>query len=325
MNATVYLTASQAADGDITFPLLRNSGKRIGFRRRHHLIKIALGAAQFGFDYGVANTAGKVTLGNAGEILQKAQKAGIDTLDTAATYGASEETLGILGVQGWKVISKLPAMPISLNKPEEWVIKQVRSSLSKVRIPQLDGLLLHKPSDLLGCHRDSYVGALRRIKDDGLARSVGYSIYSPNELEALLKAFTPDIVQAPLNIFDRRLLTSGWLKRLADLGIRVHARSALLQGLLVMPERSRPVWFDRWRPTWQAWSSACKKLKSNPLELALGYVLSHETIERVVVGVDSAVHLKQVIEASARPFQGPFPQICSNDLELIEPYRWVLD
>ena len=38
-----------------------------------------------------------------------------------------------------------------------------------------------------------------------------------------------------MNIIDRRLELSGWLERLSDEGVEVHARSVFLQGLLLMP------------------------------------------------------------------------------------------
>ena len=73
-------------------------------------MKLALGTVQFGLDYGVANTVGRVSAETAGALLRRAQIYGMDTLDTAIAYGDSESVLGGLGVRGWKVVSKLPAV-----------------------------------------------------------------------------------------------------------------------------------------------------------------------------------------------------------------------
>ena len=43
--------------------------------------------------------------------------------------------------------------------------------------------------------------------------------------------FDIDIVQSPFSIFDRRLDSSGWMKRLTDRNIEIHVRSIFLQGL----------------------------------------------------------------------------------------------
>ena len=287
-------------------------------------MKLALGTVQFGLKYGIANPDGQIPLDQAIHIVNEARQAGIDTLDTAIGYGDSEERLGELGVNEWNVITKIPALPNSFDSVENWTIQQVHDSMQRIGVKQLDGLLLHQPSDILGPQSALYVRALKKIKSEGLARSIGYSIYSPNELNALLPVLTPDIVQAPLNVIDRRLISTGWMERLADIGVRIHTRSAFLQGLLVMADECRPAWFDRWQPLLQAWSAACAQSNVSPLQMALGFVLSQPSVERVVVGVDSLLQMNQIINAAKRPVVGVFPQIESQDLELIEPFRWKL-
>ena len=42
-----------------------------------------------------------------------------------------------------------------------------------------------------------------------------------------------DVVQIPYNILDKRVIYSGWYRKLKKIGIEVHARSIFLQGLLV--------------------------------------------------------------------------------------------
>jgi aryl-alcohol dehydrogenase-like predicted oxidoreductase len=197
-------------------------------------MRIALGTAQFGMNYGITNNCGQVSQNQAIQILDQAHKAGFDTLDTAVAYGGSEQRLGELGVHDWKVISKIPALPASVDNVSDWVYQQVRNSLKRIGIRRLDGLLMHNPSDILGTQKAAYVRSLRRVRDEGLARSIGYSIYSADDLYSLTRVFQPDIVQAPFNIIDRRILTSGWLSRLADDGVRIHTRSAFLQGLLLI-------------------------------------------------------------------------------------------
>lgn len=287
-------------------------------------MRLALGTAQFGSAYGVANDTGQVTSDEVSRILHEAGEAGIDMLDTAMTYGNSEEILGSIGVQDWRVISKIPGLPSSVDNIERWLMGQVHGSLKRLGIKHFDSLLLHAPLDIVGVRGTEYVSSLHRLKDKGLTRSVGYSIYSPNELSVLLPVFTPDIVQAPFNIIDRRLLNSGWMGKLVDYGIRIHTRSTFLQGLLVMSTESMPPWFSRWQSIWGAWFEACSQLRVSPLELSLGFALAQPFIERVVVGVDSHTHMKQILDAARYTGSYAYPEIESEDLELIEPYRWEL-
>ena len=68
-------------------------------------MKLAIGTVQFGLDYGISNTAGRTSVEEAGRILDRARMAGIDTLDTAAAYGDSEQVLGRIGLTGWNSLA----------------------------------------------------------------------------------------------------------------------------------------------------------------------------------------------------------------------------
>lgn len=217
------------------------------------MTRLALGTVQFGLDYGIANTTGRVPLAEVSEILSCARHAGLDTLDTAVAYGHSEETLGQLGVGSWKVVTKLPAMPEGIDDVRARVKREVTGSLRRLRLDRLHGLLLHKPSVLLGPAGPALLSTLKELQADGLVKMIGVSVYDPEELEQLYEPGRYDIVQAPINILDRRMVDTGWTQRLADEGVEIHSRSTFLQGLLLMDDRQRPSRFSRWSTTWVAW------------------------------------------------------------------------
>ncbi len=208
--------------------------------------RLALGTVQFGLPYGIANQTGQISRDEAAAILNHAWAMGLDTLDTAIAYGGSEARLGEIGVKQWRVISKLPAVPESVTDVAAWVENSVNGSLERLNIPMLRGLLLHCSRQLLGVRGDTLYRALAAIKDEGKVEKIGVSIYGPEELDALWPHYQFDLVQAPFNVIDRRLATSGWLKRLHQAGIEVHVRSVFLQGLLLMDTANRPVSFNRW-------------------------------------------------------------------------------
>ena len=84
-------------------------------------MKLALGTAQFGLPYGVANTSGQVDRTTAAAILNHARSEGIDSLDTAAVYGISEQVLGEVGVTDWRIVTKLPEVPGTCADVAAWV------------------------------------------------------------------------------------------------------------------------------------------------------------------------------------------------------------
>ena len=284
--------------------------------------RLALGTVQFGLPYGIANQAGQVTRATAKEMLQLARAHGIDTLDTAIAYGDSEACLGEIGTQGFKLVTKLPAIPEQCPDVSGWVREQIAASLARLGVNEVDGLLLHRPSQLLGSDGEALFRTMRELKEAGTVKKIGVSIYAPAELDALIPKYRFDLVQAPFSVVDRRLFKSGWLHRLRQDGVEVHTRSAFLQGLLLMPRTSIPEKFTPWAQqldTWHRW------LSTNAVAAAqacLAYPLSFPEVDRVVIGADTVVQLQQTIEAATREFSGELPDISCKDENLINPANW---
>jgi aryl-alcohol dehydrogenase-like predicted oxidoreductase len=286
---------------------------------------IALGTVQFGLNYGVANTAGQASTSEARAILDVARAGGMNTLDTAIAYGESENVLGTQGVSEWNVVTKLPELPQDVQTPahvREWVQKQTRDSLKRLQLSKVHAILLHRPDQILGSRGPALLGALSDLKTDGIAKKVGVSIYHPQELEAITQVFQPDLVQVPLNILDTRLVTSGWAARLKSSGAEIHLRSAFLQGLLLMPEGSRPAKFARWNPLWKQWHGWLQEHQLTPLQACLRYSLSVKEADQVIVGVDTAGQLKQILEAAQGPLPAKPTWNTPIDADLVNPANW---
>lgn len=285
-------------------------------------MKIALGTVQFGLDYGIANQAGRVYLEDVKNILQQAKSHRVDTLDTAIAYGDSENALGQSDVGGWKIVTKLSALPEGCVDVAGWVETQIEGSLSRLGINQLHGVLLHRPEQLLGPDGKTLFNALQRLKAQGTTRKIGVSIYGFEELDRLTGEMDFDLVQAPLNILDRRLVESGWAKRLKERGVEVHARSAFLQGLLLMAPDQRPTKFARWQPLWAEWERWLGDTGLTPLQACLAYALGVADVDKVVVGVDSAKQLKEILESSHSTLPNLPNWLSPIDAALINPSQW---
>ena len=218
--------------------------------------RLALGTVQFGQDYGVANRSGQVSLDQIKESLHLAALHGINTLDTAISYGNSESLIGQIGVEKFRVITKLPEIPQGVYV-QEWINSQVMKSLGRLNTSSVYGLLLHRPQQFHGSFGLDILSALKTLKEKGIINKMGVSIYNPEDLDGLPLEHI-EIVQAPYNILDVRLFTSGAAKKLKDLGVELHTRSAFLQGLLLMPAKDRPAKFKRWDDLWSKWDSWLK-------------------------------------------------------------------
>jgi len=285
-------------------------------------LKIALGTAQFGLNYGIANLNGQIAEKHVNDILFHANYSGIDTLDTAAAYGNSEACLGRAVTDSFKIITKLDSIPFNNTNTYDWALQQLEISLAKLNKKSIYGILLHRPQELLGPSGADLYKALKAFKEKGLVKKIGISIYSPNELEKLMQKFTFDIVQSPLNLIDNRLVSSGWLDILNNNNVEVHTRSSFLQGLLLMKKKDIPQKFMTWNHIWQKWHNWLLLKKISPVEACLAYPLSFSEINRVIVGVDSKSHLNEIISVANKLKVDSFPEIGSSDQNLINPAKW---
>ena len=191
--------------------------------------QLCLGTVQFGMPYGITNNVGKVPEAEVCRILSLAASSGIQILDTAHTYGTAEKVLGDCWPNNApkRLISKLPAAA----SRQAWE-SSFYTSLQRLQVSRLDGLLLHRASDLVQPNGIELLRWLESLRDRGLVDRIGVSIYESSDLKQL-PLDRLQLVQLPLSIYDQRMINDGTVARLQDMGISVHARSVLLQGLLL--------------------------------------------------------------------------------------------
>lgn len=296
----------------------RSSEKLIG-----NVSKLVLGTAQFGLDYGVSNRSGKTLPEEASRMVEHARLNGIDTLDTAISYGDSERVLGEIGVKDFKIITKLPPYLSDYGHIEAWASRQVEGSLCRLRVDRIHGLLLHCSEDIAESHGFALIRSLQKLKKDGLVDKVGVSIYDPSELERSEKHEITDLISAPYNVIDRRVEKSGWLSRILNQGGETYVRSVFLQGLLLMSSPEATVLFPNWERKWKSWELGLKACGVSAQEACLSLPLRNPAICKVVVGAESLRHLDQIILTSKKLLiEEEFNFMIDNDEGLVNPSRW---
>ena len=110
-------------------------------------MKICLGTAQFGFDYGITNLNGQVDTSDVGKILREAYKNGIKFIDTAQSYEKSEIKIGkfINSNLNFKLITKLDLNGVDLSSIylNEILEIKLQKSLKNLNVNYLEALLIH--------------------------------------------------------------------------------------------------------------------------------------------------------------------------------------
>ena len=175
--------------------------------------RLLLGTVQFGLNYGIANTEGKPSFDRVKSILTTALEHGIDSLDTAASYGDSEEVLGKamaeLGIASkMNVVSKVPQVPAGCDALE-FITNSVKNSLKRLRLPELPLVLFHNELDW------RYRDELESLIQKGMIRAAGVSLDSAACADT---AESAPYIQLPCNVFDHRF----------DEKIKNHINSVLL-------------------------------------------------------------------------------------------------
>jgi aryl-alcohol dehydrogenase-like predicted oxidoreductase len=291
--------------------------------------QLCLGTAQFGLPYGITNAAGQVAEPEVRALLAEAASAGLTLLDTAQAYGDAEAVLGRTLTPGhsFRLISKLPAQSQSAFTAEDRLVwdESFQCSCTSLGVLRLDALLLHSAADLRKPGGEHLCEWLLSLRQRGLVRRLGVSIYGSADLVGVPPDLV-DLVQLPLSLYDQRLLVDGTITRLRDQGCAVHARSLYLQGLLLSPAARWPAWVD---PASRDHHAKLEHLAadrgSSLLDCALGFARDQVDLEAVVLGLCSRLELQQLLQAWGRisPWQeGEWRTWALPDAVILDPRHW---
>lgn len=291
-----------------------------------HASKLGLGSAQWGMQYGVSNTQGKTHHKEVREILKVAQSAGISLLDTASLYGDAEQALGQSNLSSFRVITKTPKFGKDLVSKSDVVhlVQTFSASLQKLGLESIYGLLIHDSEDIFAGNGSQLIDAMIELRSQGLASKIGISVYSSSQIKRVLDLFKPDIIQLPINVLDQRLIQDGTIAYLSELGIEVHARSAFLQGLLLMSLSDIPAYFEPWTELLSKWQRFCSDQCISPLHAALDFVCGLQDISYVLIGVQNHCQLKEILHDSKLLNSLDFDQFANDSQELLDPSLWSL-
>jgi len=248
--------------------------------------RIALGTVQFGLDYGISNSNGKPSLNEIDSILNLAIDNNIIFLDTANAYGEAEQVIGLLNSNRFEIVTKF--LPESQNGLFE---NQFQESLLKLKTDKVFGLLAHRPMDVV--NNPKIWEKMNLQKDLQKVMKIGFSFDKPEEYYAVIKkSFFPDLVQVPFNYFDDRFVDI--IEELKDKGCEIHVRSAFLQGLFFTDTNQLPSFFDEVK---ELLSKLQKEYDTSLPATLLRFVLDNESIDKVLVGVQNKIQLKNILDS----------------------------
>ena len=252
--------------------------------------KICIGSANFGMEYGL-NKKSPLLKKDIKEIFEFLKKENTIYIDTAANYKNSEIIIGKYSTKKFKIITKIKKIPKGVNDLEKWLKNEIYTSCKKLRVNKIYGLLVHDTQDLKNKKKAKKIyKTFDILKKSKIIEKIGLSIYNPNELDLYLKNYNFEIVQAPLNIFDRRIINSGWLKKINEKGIEFFARSIFLQGLLIKDINKIDKFFSPYKKKFEKFENWTQKLNISKVEACIRFVNSYREVDKVIVGINNKMH-----------------------------------
>ncbi|CAN2169748.1 Tas Predicted oxidoreductases (related to aryl-alcohol dehydrogenases) [Candidatus Nanopelagicaceae bacterium] len=276
---------------------------------------LVLGCAQFGKGYGLYINTPEMPRTQIAEILELAHAEGIKDLDLAQGYEGAVSNLASIALRDrFRVGTKIRYH----NTTESRISEMLSLDLVALKLSYFESILIHDWSELNDSEKNSSLIFLNKLKNQGITKQIGISIYEKEELDNINEKI--DIVQGPLNFFNTELLSDDQAYKLATNGASFHARSIFHQGTLLntnaLPKKHGNE-IDRFH-------DYLTKHQLTSMQGALSVFDSQKLFTNLVVGVANPSQLFEVSRtpiASLDNFMEDVPQNTSIDLR--DPRKWV--
>jgi len=295
-------------------------------------MNLCLGTVQFGMDYGIRGQK-KPPLADALDILDYAAQNGISHFDTAYAYGSAEDVMGAFlrrhTISRDRLFISAKLKPnimdgVAVDDYYRTAKSNLEDSLVRMGTDYVDAYMCHSARYV---YDEAVLDAMHRLKDEGLAKHVGVSVYEPDEAKACILNDKTDFMQLPFSIFDQRMMKEHVFETLTDAPTEINSRSAFIQGLILMGESEVPDFLSAARPIVSKIDALCARHGISRIALAMGFVKRQTAISHLVFGVDSLEQLKEDIAAFSVDLDQDIVDDISNEFrdiaaDIVMPSLW---
>ncbi len=277
--------------------------------------RVSLGTVALGMAYGVEmpGESKSPSKDEAIRLIQKALEGGINFFDTAPGYGKSEEILGeALGNSPSAYIAT--KVNCNINGDDSKIQGAIRTSIEKslklLKRDTIDLLQIHNATTNI-LKRKAVMDTLFALKEEGLARYLGASLYTTDEALTAIGTGVLDAIQVAYNVFDQRMDKTVF-KKAQVMGVGVITRSAYLKGVLTQRCDWLPKELDLLRKKAHELAATFEVTLNELPDIALRFCLSNEAISTTLIGPKTVEELERALDAEEL---GPLP---SKDLDLLK-------
>ncbi len=253
------------------------------------MVKLCLGSANFGTKYGLDNK--KVDKNHTSKIIDIASNNKIFSIDTSFEYFKSHDVLK-------KKVGKKTILntKIFLNKDTSFISVQKKIlNFNKSSNAKIYSLLLHEQKDALNIKK---IKLLKRLKQEKVINKIGVSVYDLSVLKRILKLWTPDIIQFPLNPFNRDFISKSLINNLKKKKITIFVRSIFLRGILL--NQNYPL-DNKFKKDLKDWFNFCKSKSIHPVKACIDFCKSINGLDYMIIGVQDVNEFRQIIKYFNQP------------------------
>jgi len=138
----------------------------------------------------------------------------------------------------------------------------------------------------------------------------------------------PDVIQVPINIFDKRFFDKKIIKILKKKSVKIIGRSVFLQGLLFKDKEYILRNFKNIKKEYFQLLKIARSEKVSLSQLSLIWAFNLKELDNIVIGVDSLDHLKENLGTLKKKISKKsllqIQKINLNNNKIIIPYLWKI-
>ncbi len=268
--------------------------------------EIAFGGVEIGVPYGIGvrHESDMIAGHDAMNLLNDALDRGINFFDTARLYGESERIMGkaFAGKRHQLVLATkcrhLRQADGSVPSGKELlsVIRQsLHESLDMLRTDYVDLYMVHYADKEL-LNNDEISRIFVDLKQEGLVRTIGVSVYKPEETDLAVASGIWDAIQLPFNLMDQS--HGQFFEQAHKTGIAIIVRSVLMRGMLTdRIKKLHPALHAVEQHIYSYRRLVEGRFSSLP-QFATRFALSHDAVSSVLVGIDKQQYLEEAIASA---------------------------
>jgi aryl-alcohol dehydrogenase-like predicted oxidoreductase len=286
-------------------------------------MKLVLGTANFLRKYSYKNQlVGKKEIV---KILNFAYSKKIKSIDTAFEYDKFYQVSKEVDLNRFEISSKINFSKQVIKKIdfEKKYFNIIINRLKLFKIKKFENLFVHN-FDELG-HKDLKKIKLLflKLKKEKIINNIGISIYDVKTLNKIKYFDCINIIQTPINLFDRRFIKKNILNFLKKKSIKLQARSIFLQGFLLEKLENLTKTQFKKNKTFKSYNSWINKKNRQPLKTCLDFIKSQTNIYNAVVGINNIQQLKEIVKLTRSKNKLNFPKkILTSEKKIIDPRKW---